>query len=315
MLNRYSQYGWSKQAICQKWGISLTTFYRLKERRFVSEPNRKNLNSINDDEKETVRDYALSHTELNHREMAYRMLDENIAFMSPSSVYRILSECNLVSPRAMKDKADRWDPHARVTAPDEVWQTDLMTLNYRGREYYLLSYLDVYSRYIVYYQLCLSMTGYTISQATEEAIQQTGITPKKIQSDNGSPYISAEYRSVMGKLDIDHRFIHPHCPNENAEIERYHRTLRELVDPVDVSNFGHLEELIKEQIHYYNHIRYHSRIGFIPPFLKYRGNPEKVFKARELKLKRAKAKRLEINYQKLNEISNSRKSATSQVLN
>ena len=95
MLNRYSQYGWSKQAICQKWGISLTTFYHLKERRFVSEPNRKNLNSINDDEKETVRDYALSHTELNHREMAYRMLDENIAFMSPSSVYRILREFNL----------------------------------------------------------------------------------------------------------------------------------------------------------------------------------------------------------------------------
>ena len=48
------------------------------------------LNAITDEEKQQVILYALAHTGLNHREMAYRMLDEGIAFMSPSSVYRIL---------------------------------------------------------------------------------------------------------------------------------------------------------------------------------------------------------------------------------
>jgi len=298
MLNRYSQYGWSKQAICQKWGISLTTFYRLKERRFVSEPNRKNLNSINDDEKETVRDYALSHTELNHREMAYRMLDENIAFMSPSSVYRILREFNLIGIRSKRQVLNKWQAHDAVSKADELWQTDLMVITFRRQDYYLLSYLDVYSRFSVFLKLCSLMTGDTIRLATDEAILTTGIKPGGIQSDNGSCYISAEYRSLMHDRKINHCFIHPHCPNENAEIERFHRTVRELIDIHEAETVSELEELIKERIYYYNYIRYHSRIGFIPPYEKYRGNPDRIFEERKKKLEKAKANRITINARK-----------------
>ncbi len=101
----------------------------------------------------------------------------------------------------------------------------------------------------------------------------------------------------MNKLEVDHRFIYPHCPNENAEIERYHRTVRELVDTREAITFSDLEEIIKEQINYYNDVRYHSRIGFIPPDEKYRGNPEQIFKSREQKSEKAKANRMKINSQ------------------
>ena len=148
------------------------------------------------------------------------------------------------------------------------------------------------------------MTGDTIRDATAEAILATGIVPESIQSDNGSCYISQEYRSLMNKLQVNHRFIHAHCPNENAEIERYHRTVRELVDIHEAATFSDLEELIKEQIHYYNYIRYHSRIGFIPPYEKYRGNPERIFEAREKKLLKAKTNRMKINVQLKSQKSN-----------
>ena len=222
--------------------------------------------------------------------------------MSSSSVYRILREYNLVNMRLAKPGGEKkkWSPHADVDAPDQKWQTDLTYIIYQSREYYLLSYLDVYSRFVVYHKLCLSMTGETVRQVSEEAFRITGIRPEIVQSDNGSCYISHEYQSLIGKLNIDHRFIHPHCPNENAEIERYHRTLKEALDVNEAENFNHLETLIKEQIYYYNYIRYHSKIGFIPPYQKYRGNPPKIFDERNRKLERAKAKRMKKNYEIIN---------------
>jgi putative transposase len=300
MLNRYCQYGWTKQAICHQWGISLQTFYGIKPiSQKIPNCSRIQLNTITSFEREAIRGYALNHTELNHRELAYRMLDGDIVAVSPSTVYRILKQYHLIRQRAQRAKTDSWHPHQGVSRPDQVWQTDLMGLMFKHRDYYLLSYLDIYSRFTVYHKLCLTMTGDSISQASQEAMDQTGIIPESIQSDNGSCYVSQEYRGLMKKLEIDHRLIHPHCPNENAEIERYHRTVRELVDFNDATTVAELEELIKERIYYYNYIRYHSRIGFIPPYVKYRGNPELIFAERTKKLEKAKTKRMKINAQKL----------------
>lgn len=213
MLNRYCHYGWTKQAICQQWGISPQTFYGIKP---VTEkaltPRRTQLNTITSFEREVIRSYALSHTEQNHRELAYRMLDEDIVGVSPSTVYRILKKYHLIGQRAKREKRASWHPHQGVSRADQVWQTDLMGLIFQQREYYLLSYLDIYSRYTVYHQLCLTMTGDSIRHASREAIEQTGIIPESIQSDNGSCYVSQEYRSLMKQLEIDHRLIHPHPP-------------------------------------------------------------------------------------------------------
>jgi transposase InsO family protein len=300
MLNRYCQYGWTKQAICRQWGISLQTFYGIKPiSEKIPSSSRIQLHTITSFEREAIRGYALNHTELNHRELAYRMLDGDIVAVSPSTVYRILKEYHLIRQRAKRAQPDIWHPHQGVTRPDRVWQTDLMCLIFQQREYYLLSYLDVYSRFTVYHQLCLTMTGDSVRQASKEAMAQTGIIPESIQSDNGSCYVSQEYRGLMKKLEIDHRLIHPHCPNENAEIERYHRTVRELVDINDATTFAELEELIKERIYYYNYIRYHSRIGFIPPYIKYRGHPDQIFAERKRKLDQAKTKRMKLNAQML----------------
>lgn len=311
MLERYSKYGWSKRSICRKWDISVQRFYFLKKD--CSQNNkttrRIQLNTITDEEKRAVISYALAHTDYNHRELSYRMIDENIAFMSSSSVYRILRENNLLYRRGVREKPEKWNPHETLQHPDQVWQTDLMSIRYQGRDYYFLSYMDVYSRFIVYYKLCTSMTGNTIKEATREAFKITKKQPNIIQSDNGSCYISSEYRNYLAKSEINHHRIHPHCPNENAEIERYHRTVRELLDPGDAKDFNHLHELIKEQIDHYNCDRYHSAIGFITPYSKYCGQADKILADRKLKLKKAKKQRIKINFQIYLSKNNNQKAA------
>ena len=171
---------------------------------------------------------------------------KNVTFMSSSSGYCILRENNLIFLRGKRRIPTKWDPHEKLTKPDEIWQTDLMNISYKERDYYFFSYIDVFSRYTVYYELLVSMTGDTIKDATEEAFRLTGKKPKSAQSDNGICYISQEYKSCISKFEIEPRYIHPHCPNENAEIERYHRTLRELIDPNEAEYFDALHKLIKE---------------------------------------------------------------------
>ena len=299
MLERYSRYGWTQEAICKQWGISIKTFYTIRTSLSApSPPRRIQLNKITDEERKAVVEYALEHTELRHREMAYRMIDEDVACVSPSSAYRILRDYSLLSTREQKDKSSYWFPHEAVAQPDQMWQTDLMYIVYKGREYYLLSYMDVYSRFIVYHKLCLSMTGTTIRDATSEALYYTEKKPVIIQSDNGSCYASQEYRSLMTFLKITHQFIHPHCPNENAEIERYHRTVRELVDVSDAESYTELLDIIKDQIDYYNYKRYHSKIGYVPPYARYVGSDTEILESRKRKLERAKKQRMQSNYEK-----------------
>lgn len=296
MIERYKAYGYSQAAICRQWGICAKTLHRVKGCRLLRKPSKRQaLNAITVAEKAVVKAYALAHTELNHREMAYRMIDENKAFMSPSSVYRILKENKLIATRESNTDSERWNRHEQPDSPNVVWQTDLMILRYKGRDYFLLSYIDVYSRFIVYHELLTSMTGDTLKEATYRALGESGCKPLSIQSDNGSGYTSREYASCFGDSSMKHHRIHPYCPNENAEIERYHRTVRELLDPYEAENFDHLGWLVKDRINYYNKVRYHSAIGFVTPHDKYTGRAEKIIKSREIKLAKARKKRLQEN--------------------
>jgi hypothetical protein len=49
-------------------------------------------------EKHTVIDYACEQPELTHRELAWRIVDEDVAHVSPSTVYRIVREAKLDCP-------------------------------------------------------------------------------------------------------------------------------------------------------------------------------------------------------------------------
>ncbi len=83
----------------------------------------------------------------------------------------------------------------------------------------------------------------------------------------------------MEKSGIEHRKIHLLCPNENAEIERYHRTQRKLIDPTEAYDYMALIELVNERVHYYNHERYHSAIGYVTLYAMYSNKAEAVLES------------------------------------
>ena len=79
--------------------------------------------------------------------------------MSEATVYRLLRTHDLITrPAYLLFKADdRF--HTRTTRPNEMWQTDFTSFKISGWGWmYLSTVLDDYSRYIIRWKLCSTMS-------------------------------------------------------------------------------------------------------------------------------------------------------------
>lgn len=68
----------------------------------------------------------------------------------------------------------------------------------QGKKYYMISFIDECSPYIIHWKSMTSMNGNSVSLAAQESLESfpEGVRPI-IQTDNGSGYISHEFKTVL----------------------------------------------------------------------------------------------------------------------
>lgn len=301
--------GWPVERTLTALGISRTTYYRWQRAsslRIAGEhvgPPRPPIQPYEalPEEKAAVIAYALKHPELRHRELAWRMVDEDLVYVSSSTVYRILREAKLVCPWSRRTKRRREETEKAGRA-DQIWATDIKYVWVGDRHYFLVCFLDEYSRYIVHHELLLGMDGASVSMAAQAALETLPRDAKgrllrrpAIRSDNGSCYISREFGGVLDEHELSHRRIKPHCPEENGLMERANRTLGEALESEDLTNYLQAVKVIERLIRWYNEERLHSALGFLRPVDYYRGDPEELYAERRRKLSDARHRRKEKN--------------------
>lgn len=114
-------------------GIPRGTFYRWKKQRAWEREPVTPVQAFEalPDEKEAVVQYALDHSEIRHRELSWRMIDEDVAYLSASTVDRILRAESLMHRQRCRTKRYREEAE-KASRPDEIWATDLMYLKVGG---------------------------------------------------------------------------------------------------------------------------------------------------------------------------------------
>jgi transposase InsO family protein len=284
-------------------GIPKTTFYKwynvYTEKGLAGLENknpgsRRQWNSIPQEEKNLVVSVALEFTDLSPRELSCKLSDERKVFISESSVYRILKANGLITSPAHILLAAGNEFEKKTRFVHEMWQTDFTYFKILGWGwYYLSTILDDYSRYIIHWQLCETMKAEDVRTTIHHAVKKSRLGKGQkpvLLSDNGSCYVSDELKSYLSAIKI--RSIHGRVghPQTQGKIERYHRSMKNVVK---LDNYYHpeqLEESIAAFVEYYNNERYHESLNNVTPADVYYGRQEEVLKDRE-RVKKASIKR------------------------
>jgi putative transposase len=277
--------------------VPRSTFYRWYLRYQESGPDglsdrkagpRQFWNRIPQAVREQVVKAALEQPEKSPRELAWHLTDNEEYFISESSVYRILKSYDLVTSPVfqMITAGDRFEtPTRRV---NEMWQTDFTQFKVISWGwYYLCTILDDYSRYILSWRLSTNMAAGDVEETLQMALDKVEVTRVKVKhrprllSDNGPAFVSQALKEYLRRYRLTHIRGAPYHPMTQGKIERYHRSMKNVVKLQTFYFPWELEQTIKEFVVYYNNERYHESLDNLTPADVYFGRAEEVKTKRE----------------------------------
>jgi len=222
--------------------------------------------------KEQIVDMALEYPEKSPRELAWHITDTQGYYISESSVYRILKAYDLITSPAYIVLSARDRFTHQTSRVHELWQTDFTYLKVVGWGwYYLSTVLDDYSRYVISWKLFTRMSAGDVKEILDMAIEKTGITSVKVKyrprllTDNGPCYLAGELREYLLKYGMTHVRGAPYHPMTQGKIERYHRSMKNMIQLQNYYLPDELEAGISGFVDYYNNQRYHESLENLKP--------------------------------------------------
>jgi putative transposase len=282
--------------------LSKAKFYQWQKR--TGTPNRHNgqipkSHWLLPEEVEKIIKYAKEHysggdyfLKDGYRRLTYQMLDEDIVAVSPSSVYRILKANGLLNTWNTSKRSLKGTGFKQPDYPHKHWHVDIKHLNFNGTFLFLIPVIDGYTRYIVHHEIRHTMTEYDVQLAIQKAKDQFPGARPRIISDNGSQFISKEFKSFIKQAELQHITISVNYPQANGKIERFNRTIsEECLRVKSPLNFEEYRMYVEDYINFYNTKRLHSALNYLTPEDYLLGRKDEKLKQRELKLQVAEEKR------------------------
>lgn len=248
---------------------------------------------LEDEERQAILDFHDRHPLEGYRRLTFMMIDQDVVYASPSSVYRVLSKAG---------RLDRWNPKPskrgtgfeQPLRPHQHWHIDISYLNLGGTFYYLCSVLDGASRAIVGWQIRESMKEPDVEVVLARAREQfPGVRPRII-SDNGPQFIALDFKKFIRLTGMTHWRTSRGYPQSNGKMERWYKTLKnDAYRPAAPQTIEEAERVVAEFIDHYNNVRLHSAIGYVTPRDVLEDRQQEIWDERDRKLAQAREARAE----------------------
>jgi len=277
-------------------GISASKFFDWKRR--YGKVNEHNAwvprdHWLEDWEKQVIIDFYQAHPDDGYRRVTYMMMDADTVAVSPSSVYRVLSQAGVLRRWEVKP-SKKGKGFVQPLSPHAHWHIDVSYLNLAGTFYYLCSILDGYSRYIVHHEIRDQMTEQDVEIIVQRALEAFAECRPRIISDNGPQFVAKDFKAFIRIKGMDHVRTSPYYPQSNGKLERWHKSLKsECVRPKTPLDIGEARRLVSAYVDDYNQRRLHSAIGYVTPLDKLTGRAPEILANRERKLSEARQRRAE----------------------
>lgn len=169
-------------------------------------------------------------------------------------------------PYLLRDRA--------ITQANQAWMVDITYLRLAQGFVYLVALIDVYSRYIVGWQLSNTLETTFCIEALKSGLALA--IPEIVNSDQGCQFTSAEWINCLEEQNIKISMTGKGRCLDNIYIERFWRSVkREEFYLNDYVSVKALKKAIGAYIEFYNNKRWHQSLNYKTPADVYFGKLEK----------------------------------------
>lgn len=152
-----------------------------------------------------------------------------------------------------------------IGCANQVWAADITYIGLRHGYLYLFAIIDLFSRYLLAWDISNTMTAQWCKQVLEECLIYYP-TPEIFNTDQGSQFTSDLWTNTLHDNGIQISMDGKGRAIDNIFIERFWRSYKYEYLYLNVPNGGKiLYEETKEYIRYYNFERNHQSLNRTPP--------------------------------------------------
>ncbi len=147
-----------------------------------------------------------------------------------------------------------------IDHPDQVRCTDITYIRMAGGFVYLTAVMDWYSRFVLSWEVSVTMDTEFCVSALERSLRLYG-TPEIFNTDQGSQYTSKEFTGILQNNGVKISMDGKGRAMDNIMIERLWRTVKyEEIYLKEYRDVSELKTALKAYFHFYNYERPHSSL-------------------------------------------------------
>lgn len=166
--------------------------------------------------------------------------------------------------------------------------------------WYLIAIIDLYSRYIVGWELSPGCTARDVERVIDFTLAEWDLHEKQtkpvIHSDNGPQMKAKSLKRFLKDIGVLNDYSRPHVPQDLAVLERLFRTTKqEEVYRQEYANHLQARDSLSGFFDYYNHRRPHQGIGNVTPYDRLTGQDVDIIRMRKINSRLAQQRRKLIN--------------------